>query len=233
MKIPVLTAVFVMRCARVLFLVNLLIAQTPVIRLCGNVISCRVGKATNENIFPKFQSGGINCPTCTFIGTGQIFWGNCGDDAYCPPPRGGVLLAKTVDDLLDAQKSKYLPIPLLSALSQLKTIEGPVAIVGLPCHIHGLNNLLSLYPNLGSKIFIKIGLVCDRVQVNAVVDFFGLKAAARNMDHFTFRDKQRPGYPGNPVIKMESGDEVVLDASLRMAVKTSLRHPDAGSALIN
>jgi len=203
-----------------------LIEQTPVNPFVGNIISCRVGKATNETIFLNSQSGGIATALLAhLLETGQISGAIVATMHTSTPPRGGVMLAKTVDDLFDAQKSKYLPIPLLSALSQLKTVEGPVAIVGLPCHMHGLNNLLSVYPNLASKIFIKIGLICDRVQTNAVVDFFSFKAAAQNMDHLTFRDKQRPSYPGNLVIKTEGGDETVLDASLRMAVKDFFTPP--------
>lgn len=203
-----------------------LIAQTPVNPFVGNIISCRVGKATNETIFQNSQSGGIATALLAhLLETGQISGAIVATMQTATPPRGGVMLAKSVDDLIDAQKSKYLPIPLLSALSQLKTVEGPVAIVGLPCHMHGLNNLISLYPNLESKISIKIGLICDRVQTNAVVDFFGLKAATQNMTHLTFRDKQRPSYPGNPVIKIESGDEIVLDASLRIAVKDFFTPP--------
>jgi coenzyme F420 hydrogenase subunit beta len=203
-----------------------LISQTPVDHFIGNIISCRVGQATNETIFQNSQSGGIATALLAhLLETGQISGAIVATMQIATPPRGGVMLAKTVDDLLDAQKSKYLPIPLLSALSQLKTAEGPVAIVGLPCHMHGLNNLLTLYPNLASKIFIKIGLICDRVQTNAVVDFFGLKATAQNMDHLTFRDKQRPSYPGNLVVKMEGGGEVVLDASLRMAIKAFFTPP--------
>lgn len=203
-----------------------LIEQMPVDPFVGNILTCRVGKATNETIFQNSQSGGIATALLAYLlETGQISGAIVATMQTATPPRAGVMLAKTVDDLLVAQKSKYLPIPLLSALSQLKTAEGSVAIVGLPCHIHGLSNLLSLYPDLRSKVFIKIGLICDRVQTNAVVDFLGLKATAQNMDYLTFRDKQRPSYPGNPVIKMASGDEVVLDASVRMAIKDFFTPP--------
>jgi len=200
--------------------------QTPEYPFIGNIISCRVGKATNETIFWNSQSGGIATALLAhLLETGQISGAIVATMQTAKPPRGDVMLAKTVEDLIDAQKSKYLPIPLLSIISQLKTSEAPVAIVGLPCQIHGLNNLISLYPDIGLKIFIKIGLICDRIQTNAVVDFFGLKAATQNMDYFTFRDKTRPIYPGNPVVKIEGGKEVVLDASLRMAVKNFFTPP--------
>ena len=203
-----------------------LVAQIPDDPFVGNILACRVGKATDETIFKNSQSGGVvTALLAHLLETGQISGAIVATMQTATPPRGDVILAKTVEDLLNAQKSKYLPIPLLSAVSQLRTAEAPVAIVGLPCHMHGLCNLLDLYPNIRPKIFMKIGLICDRVQTNAVVDFFGLKAATQNMNYLTFRDKQRPSYPGNPVIKAENEKEIVLDASLRMAVKDFFTPP--------
>ncbi|MGI6078938.1 MAG: Coenzyme F420 hydrogenase/dehydrogenase, beta subunit C-terminal domain [Fastidiosipilaceae bacterium] len=203
-----------------------LVEQTPENPFIGNIISCRVGKATNETIFQNSQSGGIATALLAhLLETSQISGAIVAMMQTAMPPRGDVLLAKTIEEIIGAQKSKYIPIPLLSAVSHLKTAEAPVAVVGLPCHMQGLNNLLDQHPHLRSKIFIKIGLVCDRVQTNAVVDFLGRKAATQNMDYLTFRDKQRPSYPGNPVVKIEGGEEVVLDASLRMAVKDFFTPP--------
>ena len=97
--------------------------------------------------------------------------------------------------------------------------------------MHGLNNLLTCIP-IRVKNLHKDRSDSDVCKPMQLEIFFGLKATAQNMDHLTFRDKQRPSYPGNLVVKMEGGGSCA-DASLRMAIKASLRHPDADSALIS
>jgi len=186
----------------------------------GDIISCHVGKAVNERIFQNSQSGGVATALLVhLLATGQISAAIVASMQNSTPPRGEVLVARNVNDLMAAQKSKYVPIPLLSAISSIKETMGPVAFVGLPCHVHGLYNILDLYPKLEQKFFIKIGLICDRVLTNAAVDFLGRKATSQPIKNLIFRDKQRPSYPGNVVVESESGERIVLDASLRIAIK--------------
>ncbi|MFC1792135.1 Coenzyme F420 hydrogenase/dehydrogenase, beta subunit C-terminal domain [Planctomycetota bacterium] len=186
----------------------------------GDIISCHVGKAVNKRIFQNSQSGGVATALLAYLlTTGQISAAIVASMKDATPPRGEVVLAKNIDDLMAAQKAKYVPIPLLSAISRIRKADGPVAFVGLGCHMHGLNNLFDLYPKLKPKVLIKIGLICDRVLTNAAVDFLGRKATSQPIKHLTFRDKQRPSYPGNVVVESETGEQTVLDASLRMLIK--------------
>lgn len=197
-----------------------LAAQMPDDPFVGDILSCHVGRATSDEIFKNSQSGGLATALLTYLlGTRQISAAIVATMQTATPPRGQVLVATSMDELIAAQKSKYVPIPMLSAISRIKKLEGPVAFVGLSCHMHGLNNLFNLYPKLKSKISIKIGLLCDRVLTNAAVDFLGQKATHQPIKHLTFRDKQRSSYPGNPVVESETGEKIVLDASLRMAIK--------------
>ena len=182
----------------------------------GDILSCHVGKAINQAVFKNSQSGGVLTAMLVQLMASDRIAGAILAEMSGTPPRGKAFLAKTVDDFLHSQKSKYTPIPMLR---QIMEVEGPVAFVGLPCHIHGLNNLLDHYPELKSKIFVKIGLICDRVLTSAAVDFLILKAGCTSAKDFIFRDKNRPTYPGNVFVESENGKQVVLDASLRMAIK--------------
>ena len=197
-----------------------LTARMPDDPFVGDIISCHVGKAVDKRIFQNSQSGGVATALLVhLLATGQISAAIVAGMQSATPPRGEVMLAKNVDDLMAAQKSKYVPIPLLSAISHIRETVRPVAFVGLPCHMHGLYNLFDLYPKLKPKVLIKIGLICECVLTNAAVDFLGRKATSRPVKHLIFKDKQRPSYPGNIVVETESGEEIVLDASLRMAIK--------------
>lgn len=193
-----------------------LTANMPEDPFVGQIQSCHVGKAVNNTIFENSQSGGVTTALLVHLMvTGQIS-GAIVASMSTIPPRGKALFAKSVDDFLLAQKSKYVPIPMLSTIP---SHEGPLAFVGLPCHMHGLNNLFDYYPQLKSKVLIKIGLVCDRVLTNAVVDFLAWKANCSPVKSLVFRDKNKPCYPGNVVVQSTTGREAVLDASLRMSIK--------------
>ena len=182
----------------------------------GNMFSCHVGKAINKIIFDNSQSGGIATALLVqLMATGQIK-GVIVAGMEGTPPKGKAFLAKTIDDILLSQKSKYVPIPMLS---QIMEADGPVAFVGLPCHVHGLNNLLDRHPEYKSKILVTIGLVCDRILTNAAVDYLAQKANCVPVKKFIFRDKTRPTYPGNVFVESVKGKQAVLDASLRMGVK--------------
>jgi coenzyme F420 hydrogenase subunit beta len=195
-------------------------ALLPVDPFVGTILSCQVGRATCDGIFNNSQSGGVATALLAYlIETQQIKGAVVAIMRSATPPRGDVLLATSVNELMTAQKSKYTPIPLLSALSQIRKLDGLFAFVGLPCHIHGLYNLFDLCPDLKDKILVKIGLICDRIMTCSAVDFLGLQAGEIPIRNLVFRDKQRPSYPGNPLVETESGKQITLTSSLRIAIK--------------
>nr|WP_321352414.1 Coenzyme F420 hydrogenase/dehydrogenase, beta subunit C-terminal domain [uncultured Methanoregula sp.] len=201
-----------------------LINQMPVDPFIGNIISCSVGKAKDKIIFQNSQSGGITTALVVYLLEKAKIHGAIVatmQDSH----HGKAIIATSLNELIPTQKSKYIPITMLSILTDVNKIKGPVAFVGLPCQIHGLNNLLDRFPNLESKIFIKIGLICDRVQTNAVIDFFSHKATKYPIKNLTFRDKNKPSYPGNLVITNEEGVEIILDSSVRMEMKDFFTPP--------
>lgn len=186
----------------------------------GQILSCKIGRASDEEIFRNAQSGGVTTALLSYLfETEQIKAAIVATMKKTTPPRGRALLTANVQDLLAAQKSKYVPIPILAELSRLKDIGSPIAFVGLPCHMHGLNNIFEMFPKIRKSVLIKIGLICDRAMTYASIDFIGRKATSLPITNLIFRDKQRPSYPGNPVVTTEDGKEIILDASLRMAIK--------------
>lgn len=203
-----------------------LVDQIPDDPFVGSIISYQVGKATSETIYKNSQSGGIATALLAHLfETAKISAAIVATMTTTTPPRADVILVRSVSELFAAQKSKYLPIPMVSAVSQINPSEGPVAFVGLPCHMHGLYNLIDKTPHLKSKIYIKIGLICDRIQTDAVVDYLGYNAGIQSITTLVFRDKSKDSYPGNPVVTSEIGKEVVLDKSLRMEIKDFFTPP--------
>jgi len=68
-----------------------------------------------------------------------------------------------VEDSLNLRKtvgSVYFMVPLGKSLKELSKKKGKYAVVGLPCQIRGMNNLIKNSEKFRKRIFIKIGLFC-------------------------------------------------------------------------
>jgi len=197
-----------------------LTTRMPEDPFAGNVLSCEIGRCTDDAIFSNSQSGGVTTALLIHLfETIQIEAAVVAIMQTGALPRGDVLLVKSTSELMRAQKSKYTPIPLLKVIQDIKKIQGPVALVGLPCHMHGLHNLTDMNPDLAKKQFFKIGLICDRIMTTAAINFMSNRATHEPISDFVFRDKLFPSYPGSPVVKKASGEKVVLKASFRIAIK--------------
>ena len=72
-----------------------------------------------------------------------------------------ILIAKNRQEIMDAQQSKYIPVPLNAGLkSILDNPDKKYAMTALPCHLHGLRLLERLVPHLKDQIVLRIGLLC-------------------------------------------------------------------------
>lgn len=69
-------------------------------------------------------------------------------------------IVRSADELRDTQGSKYIPVPFGRALRLLRDEEGPLAVVGLPCHLSQLRALEKHSPELAEKVALRIGLFC-------------------------------------------------------------------------
>lgn len=79
------------------------------------------------------------------------------------------ILIERSSDLGKTTGSIYFSVPLEIGLEEVHKSKGKVAVVGLPCQIRGINNLMEQSKEFRGKIFIKIGLFCGfMVGYNAV-----------------------------------------------------------------
>lgn len=194
--------------------------QLPNDPFIGNIKTAYIGKSIDSEIYKNSQSGGVVTALLNHLfKTQQIEAAIVTVMKHSNPPRGDVILARNKYDLLIAQKSKYTPVPVLKILKEINDIRGKIAIVGLPCHIQGLYNILDLKPDLKDKIVLKVGLICERVLTTAAIDFLTYKAKIKNPNHIVFKDKNRPHYPGNIIVSSNKGEEVELDPQNRMLIK--------------
>lgn len=107
-----------------------------------------------------------------------------------------------IEDALALRKtagSIYFTVPLGRGLKELVRREGKFAVVGLPCQIRGINNLINQSEEYREKIFIKIGLFCgfmigynaakyllDSLKIPNPVDIRNISFRAKKSDEEAF-----------------------------------------------
>jgi coenzyme F420 hydrogenase subunit beta len=74
------------------------------------------------------------------------------------------LLARTEHEVLPAMGSKYCSVATNSRLADVMAGNDRVAVVGLPCHIHGVRKAQRSIPQLKEKVVLCISLFCGMVQ---------------------------------------------------------------------
>ena len=80
-------------------------------------------------------------------------------------------IATTIDEVLDAQGSKYVETQFLKeVLPLLHSFKGRLAVVGLPCDISALRHRCEKEPSLEKKVVLTIALFCGHNSRTALVD---------------------------------------------------------------
>lgn len=73
---------------------------------------------------------------------------------------GEPFIARTREDLLASQGSRYLIIPLNAIWQELRDQPGKFAYAALPCHVHGFRLAAPKVPHVREKIHAVVGLFC-------------------------------------------------------------------------
>jgi coenzyme F420 hydrogenase subunit beta len=198
-----------------------LVARLPDYPFAGVVQDAYVGKAADKNFFGNSQSGGIVSALLVHcLETGRIKGAVTVAMPPGTPPRPKVQVAETPDEIYQAQKSKYCPVPLLGFIRKLNNTEGPVAVVGIPCQLHGMINILDKMPKLQNKIAFTIGLVCEKVLTFAALEYLISRAKLDSMrpTGLHFKNKTVSGYPGD-VFVFSDDNLRIIPAKTRMQIK--------------
>ncbi len=130
--------------------------------IIGNWLRIYTGYAIDTEIRRNAASGGVT--TAILIGLleegsidGAVVTVPKNDDAFVCK----TILARTKDDILRSQKSRYTQVDYSVGLQELAEAKGGrFAVVGLPCHIASITKWSRTSEELKNKIFLKIGLFC-------------------------------------------------------------------------
>ena len=178
--------------------------------ILGNYLNCYLGHATDYDIRFNSASGGLVTALLIFaleqgIINGALVTKMSEENPLEPEP----FIARTREEIIAASKSKYCPVPANIALKEILKEEGKFAVVGLPCHTHGIRKAELVNKKLKGKIALHLGLICGHTP-NFMGTEFLLRRANLTMDEVTSIDYRGKGWPGVMAIQSRSSQDIFI-----------------------
>lgn len=179
----------------------------------GNYQNCYIGHANDVSIRYNAASGGMVTALLLYalekgIIDGALVTKMKEENPLEPKP----FIARTREEIISACKSKYCPVPTNAALKEILKEDGKFAVVGLPCHIHGIRKGEKIIKKLKEKIVICIGIFCSHNdnfwQTKFLLNKLGIKE--ENVKRIDYRGE---GWPGKMSIFLKNGRKVMVPYS--------------------
>ena len=175
--------------------------------LLGNYLNCYIGHATDYSIRYNSASGGLITALLIFalregLIDGALVTKMSEDRPLEPQP----FIARTNDEIISASKSKYCPVPANIAIKEILKEDGKFAVVGLPCHIHGIRKAETVNKRLKDKIALHLGVLCSHTDTFIGTEFI-LHKYGINKEDVAQLDYRGQGWPGSMRIFLNDGTE--------------------------
>jgi len=172
--------------------------------LLGHYRQLLVGQATSKEIREKAASGGVVTALLVHLLETNRISGALG--VAMDPERPWVSQAtilSTTEEVRRATQSKYSLVTLDALLRTARQESGPLALVGLPCHVHGLRRMQRI-GSYRDKFPLAIGLFCGFNLEPAATDYLITKAGFAKQQVARFQYRGGP-WPGGLVIDGRDG----------------------------
>jgi coenzyme F420 hydrogenase subunit beta len=181
--------------------------------LIGNYRDCYLGHATDDNLRHNAASGGVVTALLLFalekgLIDGALVTKMSEENPLEPEP----FIARTKEEIISACKSKYCPVPANIALREILKEEGRFAVVGLPCHLHGVRKVESVNKKLKEKIVLHVGIFCSHTDTFWQTEFL-LKKLGLKKEDVAKIDYRGEGWPGMMSVLLKNGRKVSVPFS--------------------
>jgi coenzyme F420 hydrogenase subunit beta len=168
--------------------------------MMGPVIEAYVAHAVDETIRNNAASGGVVTQIFDYLlESGQVKGAIVVVEDPENPARGKGIVARSREELLQSQQSRYTTSPHLHILNTIHEEDGPFALVALPCQIHSLRKRQMFDPRWTKKIPIIIGLFCHySLPMSSTQEAAALLAPPKtHLVHTRYRQRDERGWPFN------------------------------------
>jgi len=179
--------------------------------LIGNYLNCYIGYSTDYDIRYNSSSGGLATQLLIFaleegIIDGALVTRMKKDKPLEPEP----FIARTREEVIEARGSKYCPVPANIALKEiLESEEEKFAVVGLPCHIHGIRKAEQINKKLKEKIVLHIGIFCGGMSNFMGTEFLLRKLKLQKKD-IVMLNYRGEGWPGKMSLKIRNNKTKII-----------------------
>jgi len=178
--------------------------------LLGNYLNCYIGHATDYDIRYNSSSGGLVTALLIFALEEEIIDGALvtrmkKDKPLEPEP----FVARTREEIIEASKSKYCPVPANIALKEILEKDGKYAVVGLPCHIQGIRKAEMVNKKLRERIALHVGIFCSGIPNFRATEYLlrTLNLRVEDIAELSYRGE---GWPGNMSLYFKGGNTELI-----------------------
>ena len=172
----------------------------------GRFLSCHVGYATDERIRWDAASGGIVTALLVEGLRKGLFDAALVTQMKPEAPLEPMpILAATEEEIRAAAGSKYCPVASNVRLREILDADGRFAVVGLPCHIHGLRMAQIRTPKLRAKVVVCISLFCG-LNMSPLGTRVALNRRQVPIDQVTELRYRGEGWPGALQVQLRDGE---------------------------
>jgi coenzyme F420 hydrogenase subunit beta len=174
-------------------------------RRLGRFLTCHVGHAHDAEIRWDAASGGI-VTALLIAGLRKGLFDGALVTLMNPeaPLEPMPILATTEQEIKAAAGSKYCPVASNVRLREILDAEGRFAVVGLPCHIHGLRMAQTRIPKLRRKVAVCISLFCG-LNMSPLGTRVALNKRQVPIDQVTELRYRGEGWPGALQVQLRDG----------------------------
>jgi coenzyme F420 hydrogenase subunit beta len=184
--------------------------KKPDASLVGNYVGCYIGHSNNESIQRCSSSGGLVTQLLLFCLKHGIIDGTLVTRMNKNVPlEPEVFIARTKEEIIEASRSKYCPVPLNAAIKLLLKEPGRFAVVGLPCHIEGLGKAELRNKELQKKIVLHLGLICNHTPTFQATVYL-LKKMKIDPPAVAKIDYRGEGWPGSLSVTLNDGKKKII-----------------------
>lgn len=179
--------------------------KSPDDNLLGNYMGCYAGYTTDNEVLKNASSGGIISSLLIYalekgIINGAVVTKLSEKDSLRPE----IIIARSKEEILSAAQSKYIPVPVNVAIREILRENGKFAVVGLPCHIHGMRKAEQLNVKLKDKVVLRIGLICGHTD-NIQATYLHLRRKGIPIDELERIEYRAGNWPGEVCAKLKNG----------------------------
>ncbi|WP_338834798.1 hypothetical protein MHLNE_11080 [Moorella humiferrea] len=162
----------------------------------GNFIGCYHGYVSDETLRYDSASGGLITGLLLYSLEKGFIDGAIVTKINYENLEPVPFLARTKEEIIESVGSKYCPVPLNISLRNILDKEGRYAVVGLPCHIHGLRKFELYSKKLRERIVMRLGIMCSHnlsfKATEYIISSLGMKK--EEISRLSYRGKGWPGY---------------------------------------